>query len=108
MPFVKRNLEGEIVAVSALRDENHPDELTSDDADLRLFVQALSSKPGLAESDLKLVRVLEDLIDLLVDKSVIRFTDLPQRAQEKLSARHGARASMRALDLLSKDDSQVI
>ena len=30
MPFVKRNLEGEIVAVSALRDENHPDDRVID------------------------------------------------------------------------------
>jgi hypothetical protein len=52
--------------------------------------------------------VLEDLIDLLVDKSVIRFTDLPPQAQEKLSARHSARLSMRALDLLSTDGGQVI
>lgn len=108
MPFVKRSQAGEIVAVSAERDDSHPDEVASDDVGLRGFVQAMSSTPGLADSDLQLVRVLEDLIDLLVDKSVIRFTDLPPQAQEKLSARHSARLSMRALDLLSTDGGQVI
>lgn len=108
MPYVKRNAAGEIVAVSALEDADHCDEVDSEDLTLRLFLHKLSSTPGLADTDLQLVRVLEDLIDLLVERSVIRFTDLPARAQEKLSARRSARVSMRSLDLLSEQDGQIL
>jgi hypothetical protein len=54
----------------------------------------------LQQSDMRLVRVLEDLIDLLIDRDVIRFTDLPLPAQEKLMERRSMRQSLGALDLL--------
>ena len=56
----------------------------------------------------QLVRVPEDLIDLLVERSVTRLTDLPPAAQEKLSARRSARVSMRSLNLLSERDGQIL
>jgi hypothetical protein len=34
-----------------------------------------------------MVRVLEDLIDTLVEKSIINYTDLPPEVQEKLTTR---------------------
>jgi hypothetical protein len=49
---------------------------------------------------MRLVRVLEDLIDLLITRDVIRFTDLPLPAQEKLMERRSMRQSLGALDLL--------
>lgn len=48
----------------------------------------------LNESDIELVRVLEDLIDLLTAKHNILFTDLPEAAQEKLLKRKNARQVM--------------
>ena len=106
MPYVVRNPAGEIAAVSDAPDDVHVELVPGDDPELRLFLHRLSSTPGLADTDLQLVRVLEDLIDLLVERSVIRFTDLPPAAQEKLSARRSARVSMRSLDLLSERDGQ--
>ena len=58
----------------------------------------------LGASDAALARVLEDLIDLLVERSVIRFTDLPEAAQQKLMTRRSLRASLRELRLLDDDD----
>lgn len=108
MPYVKRDAAGEIVAISATLDEQHCHEIDADDPELRVFLHRLSSTPGLADTDLQLVRVLEDLIDLLVERSVIRFTDLPPAAQEKLSARRSARVSMRSLDLISEPDGEIL
>ena len=108
MPYVQRKPSGEIAAVSDTADALHVEAVAADDPELRLFLHKLSSTPGLADTDLQLVRVLEDLIDLLVERSVIRFTDLPPRAQEKLSARRSARVSMRSLDLLSEQDGQIL
>jgi len=52
------------------------------------------------------VRVLEDLIDALIDKGVLRLTDLPQAAQEKLNERKGLRWRLNdELNLLGDDES---
>lgn len=49
---------------------------------------------ALAQTDTSLVRVLEDLIDVLITRGVIQFTDLPAAAQAKLLERRETRASM--------------
>lgn len=56
---------------------------------------------ALAESDITLVRVLEDLIDVLITRGLIQFTDLPPAAQTKLLERRQSRATLdRRLQLL--------
>ena len=45
----------------------------------------------LSASDADLVRVLEDLIDVLISNGTIRLTDLPPKALEKLMSRKQAR-----------------
>ena len=39
------------------------------------------------QSDLSMVRVLEDLIETLVKKSIINITELPPQVQDKLTTR---------------------
>ena len=48
---------------------------------------------ALNRSDLELVRVLEDLIMVLIDKGVISLADLPKPAQKKLMIRNNLRSS---------------
>lgn len=108
MVYIKRDEQGRIVAAG--HEPGGPDwvQAAGDEPEVVVFAQALvSGEQGLAASDLALVRVLEDVIDLLVERSVIRFTDLPAAAQEKLNARRSARASLRQLNLLD-DDADVI
>lgn len=62
----------------------------------------------LAESDQALIRVVEDLVDTLIAKDLLRFTDLPEAAQAKLLERRSLRHSVNALNLLQDDDQQVI
>lgn len=58
----------------------------------------------LIESDASMVRVLEDLIDVLIQRGVIQFTDLPVPAQAKLLQRRENRAHLAdRLDLLGDD-----
>lgn len=65
-------------------------------------------KKTLSASDADLVRVLEDLIDVLITNGTIRLTDLPPQALEKINARKRTRQRMRgALDLIN-DDEDVI
>ncbi len=49
---------------------------------------------ALSQTDTSLVRVLEDLIDVLITRGVIQFTDLPEPAQAKLLERRETRASL--------------
>lgn len=60
----------------------------------------------LRQSDLEMVRVLEDLIDVLMSKGVISITDLPLVAQTKLSQRAQARRTLSGLEGLIADDEE--
>lgn len=59
---------------------------------LSLDASSFTGKDFLEESDLPTIRILEDLIDTLIDQQVIRFTDLPDAAQHKLLSRKVARS----------------
>jgi hypothetical protein len=48
----------------------------------------------LSMSDVGIIRIVEDLVDLLVRKNVIMFTDLPSEAQSKLRERKKMRERM--------------
>jgi hypothetical protein len=108
MPYVKRDAHGRIVAVSVEPVGDGWHEIDAESAELAAFGEALQhSQTELAASDLGLARVLEDVIDLLVDRSLIRFTDLPEAAQKKLTSRRSARASMRRLNLLDNEQDTI-
>jgi hypothetical protein len=105
MPFVKRNEQGGIAAVSQLPGPGLDEELASDDLELSAYlgsmVQAASS---LSSTDQDFVRVLEDVVGLLIDKGVILFTDLPDSAQEKIMRRQQLRSELGSkLDLIGDD-----
>ena len=56
-----------------------------------------------------MVRVLEDLIEVLMTKGVISITDLPWAAQTKLMNRAQARRQLSGLEgLINDDDEQLI
>ena len=100
MPYVTRDKQGHITAVN-LEPGVGREEVPSSSPELLEFVRSAGLEQStLQQSDMRLVRVLEDLIDLLIDRDVIRFTDLPLPAQEKLMERRSMRQSLGALNLL--------
>ena len=100
MPYVKRDEQGRISTLS-LVSASGLEEIPATSPELLDFMRnAGMEQSTLQQSDMRLVRVLEDLIDLLIDRDVIRFTDLPLPAQEKLMERRSMRQSLGALDLL--------
>ena len=100
MPYVKHDERGRIIAVN-LEPGDDLMELPSGSPELLEFMRRMGLEQStLEQSDMRLVRVLEDLIDLLIARDVIRFTDLPLPAQEKLMERRSMRQSLGALDLL--------
>jgi len=63
---------------------------------------------ALSQTDLALARVLEDLIDTLIAKGLIQFTDLPLAAQAKLLSRRETRAALSdPLQLLPPEDRDL-
>jgi len=63
----------------------------------------------LANTDAGLARVTEDLIDILINRGVIQFTDFPPAAQAKLLERRQTRATLsRRLKLLDDGDTGLI
>ncbi len=106
MPFVKRNAAGEIVAASQEPSGECTEAVDHHDPALRNFLAAIAREQStLTQSDLDFVRVVEDLVELLVAKNYILFTDLPEKAQEKMRHRQALRGKMGThLDLLGEDD----
>lgn len=91
MPYVKRNIEGKIEAISLVVSENCPEFIEPDSEELKVSLAMLSSNAEALASDLAMVRVIEDLIDILLAKSLISINDLPQSVQLKLLARKSMR-----------------
>ncbi len=110
MPFVKRNLAGSIVAVSQQADEQFTEQLDEDHPQLLNFARILGQPvAAMVDSDLDFVRVVEDLVDLLIAKNIIRFTDLPDKAQQKMRTRQTLRGRMESsLDLLPDENSEEL
>jgi hypothetical protein len=99
MPYVRRNADGAVVSVSKDSREDHEEFVSNNDSGLLDFFSDNLAEDNplyyLIKSDLDLTRVLEDLIDLMVNKGMINFTDLPDSAQQKLMGRRKARAQLR-------------
>lgn len=105
MPFVKRNKHGVVIAVSQEKGRGYAEELARDDPAIAAFFAGLASEESpLEASDQNLIRVLEDVVDLLIAKGLILFTELPVDAQQKIMRRQQMRSAMGStLDLISDD-----
>lgn len=97
----RRDHQGRIVALARLAPDAENSELAgwqavaADDAEVDAFVYAESSQvQALRNTDVGLVRVLEDLIDVLINRGLLQFTDLPEAAQAKLLERRQSRADL--------------
>lgn len=114
MIYVKRNEAGAVVAVSSEPDGGAAGAwlpAKGDEPELLAFGQRLGGKEGLSvlnASDMGLVRVLEDLIDMLIDQSVVRFTDFPPAAQQKLLERRTTREKLSRPSLLGDDSDGLL
>lgn len=115
MIFIKCDEAGRILAIgteapaSDAPDRQQWTVAAADDARVQQFCRDMTGGDSeLSRSDASFIRVLEDLINLLVDRSVIMFTDLPLPAQEKLMARRDARARLHGEFGLLDDAQKLI
>lgn len=102
MPFVRRDAQGRVTSV--YREQETPDlhYLPPSHPDVTAFLDpagepALEGRGALLRSDLEMIRVYEDLTDILINKRIVVLTDFPQAAQEKLMRRKRLRSSLSAI-----------
>ena len=112
MAYAKRNAAGDIIGLFNEESEEGLEQLSWKEPDVLRFL-AQSSQDNetltfLQQSDLDLVRVVEDLIELLVDKSIIMFTELPQPAQQKLLGRKRARENLNEKSALMVGENEIL
>lgn len=117
MPYVQRDEVGRIIAVSATATEATREFVEEGSHDLNAFLLDMALGKGSAdptvvralnESDMAMIRVVEDVVDLLIEQNLLRFTDLPVPAQEKLMQRRSLRESMNPLTLMGEEGGDVI
>jgi len=105
MPYINRDKQGQVVAVSISQSLECAEwlETESEEFNLALLVLGGASLESI-QSDLAMVRVIEDLIEILTVKSIISLTEFPQAVQLKLLARTSLRKKgdwgMSATDLI--------
>jgi hypothetical protein len=113
MPFIKRDTNGEIIALFREQNAEAGDYLLPHHPEIQAFIGlsaagdgdaangsadgALESRQNMLTSDLEMIRVYEDLVDVLISKHVVVLTDFPQAAQEKLMRRKRLRSSFSSL-----------
>ncbi|MVV47047.1 tryptophan synthase subunit beta [Pseudomonas sp. PB120] len=107
MFYVQRDIQGQLTRVSAEAYTGATETLPADHPDLQAWFASevmANSLKQLKQSDLEMIRVLDDLIQVLITKGVILVTDLPAAAQAKLMDRTQAREALGGLSHLVDDD----
>lgn len=107
MLYIKRNAQGEIVMLSKEPSSECNDTITEDSPEVFAFLAEQTGQSAqFIASDLAFVRVVEDMLEVLLEKGVLSFTDLPPAAQSKVMERKSLRAK-NDINLIS-DDGGVI
>lgn len=111
MPFVSRDANGSITALHE-QANGLTESLAADHPEVQAYLEQMrriaAAKDLLSSSDTETVRVIEDLIDVLVDRRLIMLTDLPAPAQQKIINRQSTRRSLNRLDNMIVDADDIL
>lgn len=110
MVYVQRDAQGKLLRVEHAPFEGMSEPISVESEELHNWLkvkeEVKARLESLNSSDLELVRVLEDVVNVLVDRGVIQYTDLPEAARTKLDQRAVARADIEGLTSLLKDSGE--
>ncbi|MDR9750549.1 tryptophan synthase subunit beta [Pseudomonas sp. SZMC_28357] len=107
MFYVQRDATGQLIRAQTIAYAGATETLPDDHPDIQAWYSnnlVESRLKQLRQSDLEMIRVLDDLIQVLTAKGVIRVTDLPAAAQAKLMDRSQAREDLGGLNHLVDDE----
>ena len=104
MAYIFKNAQGVVVAASAAESFGEDWTFVEDNSKeyLEFLENSLAKNAPFRESDIQLARVLEDLISMLIERNLIRFTDFPQAAQKRLNDRHNMRKNTQLSELVDE------
>jgi hypothetical protein len=110
VPYAIRNPSGKIINLQTSRSNHEQEWIDDDNPEVLAFLNTKNQnkqvKQALSISDNEMMRVVDDLIDLLIEKQVFVYTELPPAVQDKLHSRKQLRQNMRSLsDLVAEDDA---
>jgi len=111
MPYINRNEKGTIVELNNSSTKSAGQWVEADDPEVLEFLKNIQSgqaKDALTNSDHEMVRVVEDLIDVLMKKQIFIYTELPEAVQLKLNERRQLRKDINSLEGLIDEDEDTI
>lgn len=97
MLYAKLNQDGDIIDVATTQSDDYKLLVAPNDPVVAALLETkfksteANTQDLLSSSDNDMMRIIEDLIDLLSEKRVIQFTELPMAAQKKLLSRKWVR-----------------
>jgi hypothetical protein len=109
MFYAERDQDGTIIAIRRDPGGDNVDKEPLSEQETQEFLASEFGRNSyevlLRAADQKMIRVLDDLIDVLVRKNIIMLTDLPEEARQKLGGRREVRRMMHDdVDNLTVDD----
>lgn len=112
MLYVRRDDDGKIIAIFDAPSDGITEQISAYSQEVLDFLLEGKSEEASAEylsiTDIQVARVVEDLIDLLIDKNLIMLTELPAGAQLKLSRRQKAREKLQQHSPLIVDGDDIL
>lgn len=111
MPYVSRNSDGNVIAISDRPTGVAQELLPADHPEVMGYLKKSSPNTmihKLSRTDTEMARITEDLIDVMISKNIINFTDLPLQAQRKLVGRQHMRRNLSALSNLVSDEDDIL
>jgi len=116
MPYVARNDQGQIIEIAERATQSAREQVALDDPGLIAYLTSRIDGDGtgadiraaLEASDLELIRVIEDVITVLIDKRIFMLTDLPPAAQQKLARRYNLRSKLSDLGGIIADHEEIM
>ncbi|MTI15312.1 tryptophan synthase subunit beta like protein [Sansalvadorimonas verongulae] len=97
MLYGLRDDDGILIAIGEQAVSEQWQELDQNSREVLRFLNKQRSS-DLEDSDKDFIRVLDDLIELMIEKQLFQFTELPQPAQDKLLKRRWYRQQLRGDD----------
>jgi len=111
MPYITRNKKGEIVELHNLSDNGEGNWIEPGNPEVLDFIERIETteqaRLALTSTDYEMVRVVEDLIDMLMERQIFIFTELPEPVQAKLNVRKQLRKNMNSLENLINEDDTI-
>ena len=112
MIYVKRNDHQKIIDLVFKPIEGY-EEISIHSQEITDFINASEDSSELIQEilnrlDLKMIRVIEDVIELLIDKNLILMTELPQEVQNQMMFKQRLRSMNNPVTTIADEEEMIM